>query len=258
MLEESLQLGYYHSACLLGDLYKEGNGVAKNPQKVFEYYKYAAESDENDGEAALKLADCYFEGLGTEQNLELAFELYSDFCFYSNQYLKKYADCFYYGYGTRKNKKKAAEMYSMIDLETEFEEDEFPQQVKEEIHEKLLELGDAHTESLTAWNLYHVGEFLKAYKLFKKASMKEDLEATLGLAICYFNGQGVKINEEEAYLHFVKAYSSGCKDAAIYLAKCYEKGIGTIKNKEKAKLFYDIAKQDENVILKQSLTNNIF
>lgn len=63
-------LGNARAQCKLGDLYREGNGLAKNPKKAIYWYRKAA--DQGDYLGLYELADCYFEGIGNEISQEQA------------------------------------------------------------------------------------------------------------------------------------------------------------------------------------------
>lgn len=63
-------LGNARAQCQLGDLYRAGNGLTKNPEKAVGWYRKAAE--QGDYLALYNLGDCYFEGIGTEINREHA------------------------------------------------------------------------------------------------------------------------------------------------------------------------------------------
>ncbi|MDP3878314.1 MAG: tetratricopeptide repeat protein [Methylobacter sp.] len=60
---------------LVGNLAAQGKGCEKNEELAFKAYKLAAERDEdNQADAACRLALCYLHGLGTKQNDEFADE----------------------------------------------------------------------------------------------------------------------------------------------------------------------------------------
>lgn len=63
-------LGNSRAQCKLGDLYRAGNGLAKDPIKAAFWYRKAA--DQGDYLGLSELGDCYFEGIGNEINHEQA------------------------------------------------------------------------------------------------------------------------------------------------------------------------------------------
>ena len=63
-------LGNARAQCKLGDLYRAGNGLAKNPKKAICWYRKAA--DQGDYLGLYELGDCYFEGIGNEISQEQA------------------------------------------------------------------------------------------------------------------------------------------------------------------------------------------
>ena len=98
-------------------------------------------------------------------------------------------------------------------------------------------------------NYYNQGKYKLACKYLTK-SANEPYTMGIGLiirclALCYYNGQGVKRNYQSAFLLFSKAFYLGDKDSAKYLAVCYEKGRGVNKDQAKADYFYDVDKQRE-------------
>jgi hypothetical protein len=63
-------LGNARAQCKLGDLYRDGNGLAKNPIKAAFWYRKAA--DQGDYLGLCEVGFCYYEGIGNEVNYEQA------------------------------------------------------------------------------------------------------------------------------------------------------------------------------------------
>lgn len=246
LLEKSLNLGYFNSATMLGDIYRFAWGVKKDPDKAFHYYKLAT-TDPDESLGALRLADCYFEGFGTPKNQSLAVELYDEYCYYSDEYAEKCGDCWYYGYGVKKDKKKALEAYEWVGL-GDTPEETLSNEIAMRVLKKLIKLGDEEAKECMDIISKYQKTHKKDYKSNSKAASHSyelnyywDIRS---LALRYYNGEGVKRNYQSAFLLFSKAYYLGDKESAKYLAQCYEKGRGVKKDQAKADYFYDVDKQD--------------
>ena len=74
-LESAANKGFVQAQCVLGDLYRDGNGVAQNYRKAAEWYSRAAES--GDYYAQCELGELYEKGRGVRKDLLQAIELYS-------------------------------------------------------------------------------------------------------------------------------------------------------------------------------------
>ena len=66
----------------------------------------------------------------------------------------------------------------------------------------------------------------------RKAAEQGRVAAQNALAICYYNGQGVKQSYEDAVYWFRKAAEQGYADAMKALAECYVKGLGVSQSLE--------------------------
>lgn len=66
-------LGQQHANMRLGEIYMNGLGVNKNPEKAFQYYLYLAEQGSQ--EAIKIVIYCYESGIGTTKNLKKAQEM---------------------------------------------------------------------------------------------------------------------------------------------------------------------------------------
>jgi hypothetical protein len=78
----------------------------------------------------------------------------------------------------------------------------------------------------------------EAVKWYKKAAEQGDANAQIGLASCYFIGNGVTNDTTEAAKWIQKAAEQGNADAQFRLALCYENEKGVDMNKEEAIKWY--------------------
>ncbi len=83
-------------------------------------------------------------------------------------------------------------------------------------------------------NFYTEKNFEKAIYLFEKAAKEGHADAQCGLAICYYNGEGIKQDYEQAFNWWKKAAEKGDTDAQYGLAICYYNGEGVKQNNEQA------------------------
>lgn len=68
----------------------------------------------------------------------------------------------------------------------------------------------------------------------QKSAENGDAEAMTELGICYFQGKGVKEDNDKAFMWLSKAVDAGNAKAHCWLGACYQYGYGTDKNMEKA------------------------
>ena len=85
---------------------------------------------------------------------------------------------------------------------------------------------------------YEKKEYFNAVKLFEKAAAQGHLNAKVRLADCYYYGNGVLQNHDEAFKRYLEAAKLGSSEAANKLAMCYDDGLGTATDKKKAFEWY--------------------
>jgi TPR repeat protein len=78
-------------------------------------------------------------------------------------------------------------------------------------------------------------DFVKAVKCYHMAATKNDPSALYMLGICYYNGQGVAIDRKRAITHWQHAIENGDSIYSPYeLACCYFIGEDIPENEEEA------------------------
>lgn len=178
-----------------------------------------------DFEACYFLGQIYEKGIGIKKNLKAAFKMY--------QYGSKYnnAKCRYMrgvfsikGIGTKKDD-VAGRMAIEISLE----------QLLSEAHD-----GDRISQYMVG-EIYYRGyinrvgtDYDLAFQMFEKAALQELPEAQSALAICYYQGRGVKKDYNKTFELVQKAANQGHPKAFSDLGDCYSQGIGVSQDLEKA------------------------
>lgn len=100
------------------------------------------------------------------------------------------------------------------------------------------ELGNYYYErAATAEDLAQV------FSYYELAAMSGVADAMNNLADMYLNGEGVNVNEREAYRWFTAAAELGVAEAKFTLGIMHEQGISTEMNEHEAFLFYEQSAQ---------------
>ena len=234
----------------LGDCYRDGKKVTMaDKQKAFEYYKKAAEQDYT--EAIYDLGKCYIEGCGTEKDekkglglLEkaadrgfgMAFSCLADY--YIDLDDKKAFELYQKGneLGDSKSKTGLAICY-LIGIGTS--ED------REKGIELLIEAADECDEeaiNILAAKYKDIGEYEKAFELYKKGQLLENAESQTQLGLCYLKGLGTEEDDQEAFnLIEDAAIRFNYCEAWFWLSRFYAEGVVVGKNQKKADLYYQKA-----------------
>ena len=217
----------------LYDIYKSGIWVPKDMQKALYYLTM---SSEDSSSALNKLGECYFNGKEVSRNYEKAFKLFQKNCngdwyytqtrneaLYKLQSLYWLGVCYENGFGTEKNEKKALESYEMA--------------AAKNISMACDRLGMIYKEgNLVTQNLE------KAIELLKLAAEELHYEmAQYHLAMCFFNGDGVKKDLQKAAELFDKSARQYCAEAQYMLGLCRENGWGIKFSLKQAKKMYEKA-----------------
>lgn len=79
-----------------------------------------------------------------------------------------------------------------------------------------------------------LGAFAQNIAQLQRSAENGDAEAMTELGICYFQGKGVKEDNDKAFMWLSKAVDAGNAKAHCWLGACYQYGYGTDKNMEKA------------------------
>lgn len=85
---------------------------------------------------------------------------------------------------------------------------------------------------------YNSGNYAEAVKWYSAAAERGNVSAQSWLAICYFNGLGVKQDYAEAAKWYGKAAEQGDASAQCWYASCYYNGWGVTQSFEEAVKWY--------------------
>lgn len=181
-----------------GRKYYIGEGVEKNYDSAFVYFKKAFDENGN-SDGLVGLAGLYKNGFGVEKNIEKAFTYYFKAAYLGNRFsMKKVAQMYDKGEGTLKNETEAFNWYL-----------------------KLADFGDSESQMIVG-HRYGKGigvkeNFKKAVYYSKKASLQENLLAINNLGYYYEYGKSnLNINYDYAYSLYLYACKKeselGCKN----------------------------------------------
>ncbi|MCL2797659.1 MAG: sel1 repeat family protein [Firmicutes bacterium] len=91
--------------------------------------------------------------------------------------------------------------------------------------EALYELGEEH---------YDKKNYSKAVEFFAKAANLGDADAQYSLGFCYYHGEGVEEDEEEAFKWFLNSAKQNHASSQYYVGECYLHGWGIIEDEVEA------------------------
>lgn len=188
--------------CVLGYCYNDGEGVERNYEKAFEWFKKAAE--QGHAQAQFCVADSYLCGTGVDENYTKAMEWMAKAAENDNFYAHNY-------FNERSEK--------TIDIEY----------VRES-----AENGDILAQYELGKFYDCCGAYNKAFKWLKSAAEQGHLDAQCKVAECYANGDGVEKDEIMAFEWYMKAAERGNAEAQYCLFELYSDGTGCVQDDDKA------------------------
>ena len=92
------------------------------------------------------------------------------------------------------------------------------------------------------------GDFKNAVLYFEKAVTMGSLEGYCNMGYCYEQGQGVVLNSQKAYEHYLYAAEHGSTRGCMCVANCYINGIHVEQDMAKALEWYTKAAEGGNVL----------
>jgi TPR repeat protein len=228
-------------------------------EQAFQYYEMATEEGD-DAEAQYNLAVLYANGLGTEKNRLLAAY------WFSKARDKNFHDA-------QERMTQLSVLYFIENIDSWTEKELF--QAALNYYKLLYGIENAVEESnelLEAMALNHYSEneqdYVHAYKCFRAmAEFGDSAAAMYNLAICFYNGRGIKQSDLTAIYWFDKAFDSGhaeakkCRDDIIdYFVKrngastteflfnhlsswCRNGECGVMPDEEKSRYWKEIAEK---------------
>lgn len=170
LYKSAINKGNAKAMIAMGDLYRKGEGVAKNQEEAKKWYekghqRYVVLAQAGDAKADAELADLYYKGDKIEKNLDKALKYYLPKALGGNaSYMVRVAHIYEFGgFGTTKDLKKAAEWY--------LKADEYGQNVSG----ALQRLGISTPKKLSAEDIYT--------KMMAEATSKADPSEHRALAM---------------------------------------------------------------------------
>ncbi len=205
-IRDSAEAGNAYAACLLGDCYAKGWGVARDDAAAFSWYKRAAEAGDTMGMVAL--ANCYIFGTGTAVDKEQSFlwNMRAAEAGAPDAMLNVALD-YEGGHGTPQDPAAAFMWYNRAALKR---------------------------YDLAMYNLsrcYRVGIGTEpnpgqAFYWMKKLAETGNAEAMYNLALMYQGGYGTDEDPSAAYAWYRRAADAGDGDAQYMTGWCLENGYG--------------------------------
>ena len=182
---------------LLGQLYDFGFFVKKDDEMAFKWYKKAAEKE--DANALFKIGCCYDDGIAVSPDVDVAMEWYG----------------------------------------------------------KAVDKG--HTGAMNAiGTLYHLGknispDYEKAMEWYRKAAEGGNGKAMFNIALLYENGLGVGRDNDRAMQWYLNSAEKGFTQAMIQLANKYYYGLGSPSDFNKSIEWFSTAAKENNAGAMRSL-----
>ena len=210
MAEQGLALAQYNLALM----YKNGEGVERNLQEAFSWYRKVAE--QGLALAQYNLAYMYYRGEGVERNFQKAFEWFHKVA-EQGLALAQYnlAVMYYNGKWRERSFGEAFEWYR-----------------------RAAEQGYAPAQYNLAIMHYNGAGIEKniqeAFSWYRRAAEQGYAKAQYNLAIMHYNGAGIEKNIQEAFSWYRRAAEQGYAKAQYNLAQMYYHGEGIEKNLQEA------------------------
>ena len=233
LLEKSAQSGNAKASYLLGEIYRNGEGVKVDVKKACQ--RYLDSSERNYKDAYLETAICFYFGEGLEKNhseaLKWGKKIADEMDDSSLDVNKKIRlailmqNLYYKGSGTLQDFSEAAKWAR-----------------------KGAELGDAHSQGLLAFFLFSGKGILQnksdAKIWAEKSARQNNPFGQNALGFLYeYPAYGEKENMTEAINWYEKASEKGVYSSTFMLAKIYEEGKGVDKDIKKSLLYYKLAEK---------------
>jgi TPR repeat protein len=220
----------------LGELYENGQGVARDYAKASENYAkarglYEKAARKGDARAMHGLGGLYESGQGVERDYAKARDWYEKAADKGDTLAMTSLGALYInGQGVERDYAKARDWY-----------------------EKAAGEGEALAMTSLGWLYINGGpgvarDYAKAHEWYKKAANKSDASAMTALGLLYSLGQGVERDYAKAREWYEKAAHEGVAGAMINLGVFYENGQGVERDYAKAREWYEKAadKGDES------------
>jgi TPR repeat protein len=242
--KEGAARGDAQSQGMLGFLYANGKGVAKDLNQAAYWYRKAAEQGHADAQISLGL--CYFKGQGVEKDEAEAVRWYRKAADQGHSLAQdKLGISYAYGQGVVKNEIEAyaywslagvtlkAARESVVRLERKLSKDQVEAGVRRTQELKDVITANRAAKAATAGTL-SVEKTSGDFSAYKTGAETGDRVAQYKLGKCYFEGNSVAKDPEKAVSWWRKAADQGLAEAQLNLGVCYFKGVGVAQDQVKA------------------------
>ena len=205
---------------LLGELYKDGLAVRRNPVEAARWHRLAADRGDRQGQFALGIA--HLNGSGVPKDRKLALE-----------WLEKAAA-----------QKHPGALYNLGVIAIDADIQDFPR--ASSLFREAADLGDMDAAyGLSV--LYREGtgverDRAESVKWLKRAAEERHIAAMVEFAIALFNGDSVEKNEQMAAKYFARAAQANSPIAQNRLARLYAAGRGVKANNVEAMKWHILAR----------------
>ncbi|KAJ6253925.1 erad-associated e3 ubiquitin-protein ligase component-related [Anaeramoeba flamelloides] len=211
----------------LGLVYLEGIEVKSDRSQAFKLFKSSSKNKDPDGYYYMGL--CYFKGYSVDKNLKKSFKYFHESSRLGNiKAISRLGDFYFHGLSTKIDRYKALKCYNKAS-ESGNSSGYFQSR---NCFKELRFNGPITKEEHTANE--------RALQLIKKGAKKNKPQIQNILGVLYYSGNGVEENHKKCFKWFSRAAQSRYDIAIKNLAICYYDGLGVKMNKEKGnELFFD-------------------
>ena len=218
---ELAEEGYPEARCCIGQCYKDGIVVRKNPRLAVEWFRLAA--DQGNSDAQYCLGDCFRLGQGVEQDYSESFKWYQLSTRQGNSVAQLYLGVLYTeGLGVEQNLELAVDWYR-----------------------KSADQGNAGAQCCLG-DCYRLGQGVEqdysvAFKWYRLSAEQDYSDAQLRLGVLYAEGLGVEQNLVLAADWYRKSAEQGHEEAQCCLGDCYRLGDGVDQDYSAAFKWYQLS-----------------
>ena len=223
---ELAEEGYPEARCCIGQCYKDGIVVRKNPRLAVEWFRLAA--DQGNSDAQYCLGDCFRLGQGVEQDYSESFKWYQLSTRQGNSVAQLYLGVLYTeGLGVEQNLELAVDWYR-----------------------KSADQGNSDAQCCLG-DCYRLGDgvdqdYSEAFKWYQLSAEQDNSDAQLRLGVLYAEGLGVEQNLVLAADWYRKSADQGNSDAQCCLGDCYRLGDGVEQDYSAAFKWYQLPAEQGN------------
>ena len=222
----------YNAAYYLGNLYYNGQGVAKDQKKAFDLYMKAATRRVTEAEYMVGL--CYLKGEGVKQELFQAVAWFTEAAKYAHPRSQYYLGVAYMnGEGITKDIHRAAQWL---------------------VHAANAGIVEAQRDAGKCYEL--LGNYHGAATLFLAGSKGGDAEAQYRLSGYYSDGKGVTQSTPLAVFYLEESAKQNYAPAQVALGRRYDTGNGVQKNPVHALELYQTAAKQGNAEAENALAES--